>query len=95
MTFAVHLHDGSAGTVNAHAFDHSHGFVRFYALDEDGHRLDVAVVQATTIAPVTDYGLCPACGQAITDDQPHTWTDGVSDCHSDCCECWHDEGAQP
>lgn len=39
----------------------------------------------------TRYGDCPACGQPIDDnDQPHTWTDGISDCHPGCCTCWDD-----
>lgn len=53
MTFAVHLRGGRAGYVHAYSFDFYGEFVRFYWLDEDGGRRDVALIERTAILAVS------------------------------------------
>lgn len=55
MKFAVHLANGSSGAIHAHSFDRWGRFVRFYWVDEDGGRRDVALIDQANvlaIAPV-------------------------------------------
>lgn len=53
MTFAVHLRGGRIGTVDAYSFDFYGEFVRFYWLDEDGGRRDVALIERATVLAVS------------------------------------------
>ena len=52
VTFAVRLHDGWAGIIHAHSFDQWGKFLRFYWLDEDGGRRDVALVDTAFVVAV-------------------------------------------